>query len=105
MTRNEFIRLMQYPSEWDEWGMLTEELMDIQMGEYYPGSERSSEHFRNGAFAYWLHEDPSKEVLLKLVKLSYLDPDSPMGEWLRSEHISKSQNADGEVMEAIQKCL
>lgn len=75
------------------------------MGEYYPGSERASEHFRNGAFHYWLHKNPRKKILLKLVKLSFLDPESLMGEWLRNVHISKSQNADSEVKEAIKKCL
>ena len=92
---------MQYPHEWIEWGMLTDELLNIQMGQYYPGSERASEHYRNGAFFYWLHNNPSKEVLLKLTKLSFLDPDILMAQWLRNEYIAKAENADEEVKSAI----
>ncbi len=105
MTRNEFITLMQYPPEWVEWGMLTEELLNIQMGEYYPGSERASEHYRNGAFHYWLHKEPSKEVLIKLANLSFLDPDTLMAKWLRNEYIAKAQHADEEVKQVLAKGL
>jgi hypothetical protein len=105
MTRNEFICLMQYPPEWEEWGMLTEELMDIQIGGYYPGSEKASEHFRNGAFHYWLSKNPSKEVLIKLAKLSFLDPDTLMAEWLRKEYIAKAQHTDEEVKQVLGESL
>lgn len=96
---------MQYPPEWVAWDMLTEELLDIQIGEYYPGSERASEHYRNGAFNYWLHKDPSKDVLIKLAKLSFLDPDTLMAEWLRNEYIAKAQYADEEVKQVLSKSL
>ncbi len=98
VTREELICLMRYPKEWVEWEMLPGEFVDAQIATYEPGNENASEHFRNGAFHYWLKRNPSKEILIKLVKLSFLDPDVPMANWLRNDCITKAVNADNEVL-------
>ncbi|MBP1151171.1 MULTISPECIES: hypothetical protein [unclassified Methylocaldum] len=103
MTKNEFINLMQYPREWVEWGMLPDELLNGQIAEYEPGSERASQHYRNGAFHFWLRRGPSKDVLLKLARLSFLDPDPLMADWLRKDYIAKAENADGEVLRVLRQ--
>ena len=103
MTRNEFIQLMQYPREWLEWDMLPDELVDLQMTEYQPGSEHASGRYRNAAFHFWLRKRPGKEILLKLIKLSYLDPDPLASYTFRKEHIANAENSDEEVAQALKQ--
>ena len=91
MTKTELVQLMKFPKEWVEWNMLPDELIEIQIKGYKPGHENGSEHNRNGAFHWWLKNNPSKEQLVKLVKLTYLEPDRLMGEDVRS-YIRKSKN-------------
>jgi hypothetical protein len=95
-TKQEFLRLMHYPSEWTEWDMYPDELLKGQVGAYTPRSERASEHFRNGAFHWWLKRKPSKEQLMKLVRLSYLDPEELMGDDVR-RYIAAAENCDDEI--------
>jgi hypothetical protein len=47
-----------------------------------------------------LKQSPSKDVLVKLVELSYLDADQLMADDVR-RHITKSERFDGEVAQAI----
>ena len=104
MTRNEFIKLMQYPREWLEWDMLPDELIDGQLAAYAPGNEQAAEHYRNAAFHFWLQRSPDKALLIKLIKLSYLDPDPLMSYVLRKEHIANAVNADDvDVAQAIRQ--
>lgn len=103
MTKKEFIKRMQFPREWVEWGMLPDELLDEQMAVYEPGNERASEHYRIGAFHYWLRKRPSKDILLKLIKLSFFDPDPLMAYTLRKDYIAKAENADEEVSRALRQ--
>lgn len=53
MTKTEFIKLMQYPREWVEWGLLPDELLNRQIAEYKPGDEWASDHYRKDAFYFW----------------------------------------------------
>lgn len=101
MTRDEFIKLMQYPREWAEWNMLPEELINGQLAEYKSGCERASERYRSAAFHFWLKRKPSKEILIKLIKLSYFDPDPLMSYSLRKDYIANAENADKDVAEAL----
>ena len=103
MTRNEFIQMMQYPREWLEWDMLPDELIDAQMAEYQLGSEHDSGRFRNAAFHFWLRKRPGKEVLLKLIKLSYLDPDPLSSYAFRKDCITNAENSDDEVAQALRQ--
>lgn len=104
MTRNEFIQLMQYPREWLEWEMLPDELIDAQIAEYQPGSAHTTERYRHAAFHYWLQRRPSNATLLKLIRLSYLDPDPMSSYVLRKEHLARAENAnDPEVAQALRQ--
>ena len=95
---------MQYPREWLEWDMLPDELIDGQRAEYKPGSEQVSERYRSAAFHFWLRRKPDKEILLKLIKLSYFDPDPLMSYSLRKDHIATAENADDEeVAQALRQ--
>ncbi len=96
MTKNEFIKLMRYPREWLVWDMLPDELINRQLAEYAHSSEQAAKRYRNAAFHFWLLKTPGKEILLKLIKLSYLDPDPLMSYVLRKEHIAHAENADDE---------
>jgi len=89
MTKKEFVELMNFPREWLEWDMLPDIVLESQMNEYEPGHEYSSEHNRNGVFQYWLRGDANEEQLIKLVKLSKLDPDNTMCKYLRENDIPK----------------
>lgn len=53
-TKAEFMKLMRFPVEWANWEMYPDKLFDLQWKEYEPGSERASEHYRNGALHWWL---------------------------------------------------
>ena len=89
-----FLKKMNYPSEWISWGMYPEELALIQRKGYRPGAEAASEHFRNGAFHWWLRAgNPSRVELEKLLKLASLDPDPLMAEDVLS-HIRKAPGYD-----------
>ena len=103
MTKNEFIKLMQYPREWVEWDLLPDELINGQVTEYQSGSERAAERYRNEAFHFWLRTRPSKDILLKLIRLSYLDPDPLMSYCLRKDHIAKAENVDEEVARVLRQ--
>lgn len=83
MKIDDFLILMKYPSEWNAWKMFPVGLFEIQLNDYEPNAELSSEHFRCGAFMWWEQKISSEEELLKLIKLSYLDPDSDMGSFVR----------------------
>jgi hypothetical protein len=73
-----FLRLMKFPEMWLDWGMYPDTLAEIQFKCYEPGHEKSSEHFRFGAFCWWEKNIQSKEELKKLLELSYLDIDQGM---------------------------
>lgn len=100
MTKQEFIKLMQYPREWVEWDMLPDEMLNRQIANYGAGGERASGCCRNDAFHFWLRGTPSKDVLLKLIRLSFLDPDPLMAYSLRKDYIAKAENADEDVARA-----
>jgi hypothetical protein len=59
------------------------ELYQRQLMSYQPGNEKASEHFRNGAFHWWLTRDLSDEMLIKLIFLTAQDPDRMMARDVR----------------------
>lgn len=101
MNKNAFIKLMRYPREWVEWDMLPDELINEQLAQFKPGS--SAERYRTDAFHFWLRREPSKAILLKLIRLSYLDPDPLMAYCLRKDHIARAENVDEEVSRALRQ--
>ena len=103
MIRNEFIQLMQYPREWREWDMLPDELIDAQMAEYQSRNEQNAGRYRNAAFHFWLQQGPGKEILLKLIRLSYLDPDPLASYAFRKEHLANTENTDEDVAQVLRQ--
>jgi len=95
-----YLGVMQFHSKLLEYGMLPEELVNQLCASYELGMEAASEHDRNGIFHWWLRSAPSKDVLLKLVELSFLDPDQLMAEDVRA-HIARSASCDEEVLRLI----
>jgi hypothetical protein len=100
MMKRKFLRLMHYPSQWMDWGMYPDELFDLQMSGYKAGDERGMEHERNGAFHWWLRRNPTTKQLLKLISLTYLDPDELMAADVR-RYIAKAAKCDPEILRML----
>jgi len=109
MTKQAFLKLMNFPPEWLEWDMYPDELFEPQLKMYKRGDERGSEHDRNGAFHWWLKTNPkpalgrkapTKEQLKRLIKLTYLDPDKDMAASVR-KYISRAENCDQELLDMM----
>jgi len=96
MTKLEFMRALQIPIQWEEWGMYPDELLVSQIARFEPIHAEAPEHDRNGMFHWWLRRNPSKEQLVNLARLSLLDPDQHMGRDVRS-YICRASNFDSEV--------
>jgi hypothetical protein len=95
MDQSIYLRLMQFPPEWLSWQMLPVEFLAAQASNYEPGHEDASEHDRHGVFQWWLRQQPEISVLIKLVNLSWLDPDQLMAGYVRQCIAQQShQNAD-----------
>ena len=100
MGRTEFLALMSFPRGWWSSDLYPDELWEGQLAVYEPGNEEASEHFRNGAFHWWLKRSPDKALLLKLVELSFMDPDPIMASDVR-RYIRNSRNVDQEVAAGV----
>ena len=79
--------------------MYPDELFEIQVSGYSPGHEKSGEHYRDGAFYWWLHKEPAPEQLIVLTGLSMLDPDQLMAGDIRN-HIIESKNSNSAIRKA-----
>ena len=96
---------MHYPKEWQEWNMLPDKDYLIELILLYePGNENASEHDRNGVFHWWLRQEPAEDILLKLTKLTFLDPDPYMPKDVRS-YILKSKHCTKKVRNAINNTI
>ncbi len=71
--------------------MYPDALSKVQLEGYKPGHEQASEHDRNGAFHWWLKQEPTEDQLIKLMKLASLDPEPFVGEDVRG-YIRKAKN-------------
>ena len=96
MTKGEFLKLMNFPDEWELWGMYPDELYEKQRSRYRPGHEEASEHDRNGAFQWWIRKNPSTDHLRNLLRLTYLDPDNHMAGDVR-ERLRRADNYTEEL--------
>lgn len=88
MTKDEYLALMEFPSQWKEWGMYPDELSQTQISRYVPGNETGAEHDRNEAFHWWIKKEMSEDQFEKLERLAHLDPDKGLGADVR-EHLSR----------------
>lgn len=86
--REAFMNLMLFPLEWEMWEMYSDELFAVQLADYSPGSEEASEHFRYGAFLWWLSKDLSQNQKEQILQLTHLDPDQIMASDIR-ERLAK----------------
>ena len=78
MNKSDYLSLMKFPPEWLAWNLYPDELFQGQVVLYRAGDEAGSEHDRNGAFHWWLKQEPSLEVLRKLLLLTHIDCDPIM---------------------------
>ncbi|MDH5669969.1 MAG: hypothetical protein OEY86_18360 [Nitrospira sp.] len=88
-SRHQFAKLLKFPVQWLEWGMYPHKLYQIQIKEYEPGSEDASEHYRYGAFRWWLAKPLSDSQLAKYVVLTFLEPDQLMAGAARKDLLPK----------------
>lgn len=96
MTKDEYMKLMNFPKEWSEFNLFPEELFQEHLDYYNPGSENASAHVRAGVFSWWLRQEPTKEQLSKLVTLAFFDPDQFIANHIRSS-IKYAKNFDAEI--------
>ncbi len=90
-SKSKLAELLHFPKEWLEWQMYPDEMFLTHRREFQPGDEAGSENNRNRTFHYWLSSELTEEQLIKLVKLSHLDPDPLMADNVRN-HIKKHKN-------------
>jgi hypothetical protein len=97
-----YLKLAGFHERWREYGLLPAELIDQLRSTFKPGMEEASEHDRNGVFHWWLKRNPSKDVLVKLVELSFLDDDQIMAADVR-KHVAQCSSYDSEVESLIRE--
>ena len=85
ICKEHFLKMMRFPNKWSEWDMYPDELYIIQVTDYEPGTEEGSEHYRYGAFQWWLRQELKLDIIQKYFKLTELDPDKLMGEEARND--------------------
>ncbi|MDG9931027.1 MULTISPECIES: hypothetical protein [unclassified Pseudomonas] len=100
MTKVEFLECLGFPDKWLELGLYPDELFSLQLAEHRPEYVSSAEHTRNGAFSWWLHNDPSSELLKQLALLSRLDPDRHLAVDAQAR-IRESRSYTAEVEKAL----
>ena len=97
MKKEIFLTLMEFPYEWLTFELYPDELFLGQLSEYEKyHDDDGSEHYRNGAFHWWLKKEPSKDILVNLTSLTFSDPDQLMAEDVRS-YIIKINSYDEDV--------
>jgi hypothetical protein len=94
MDRESYLRLMEFPPEWSEWGMLPEQVIDNLIKSYRPGSENGAEHDRHGVFQWWIRMGATEYQFVALARLSWLDPDELMGNYVRECMGSVARNSE-----------
>lgn len=95
VSRESFAASMRYPRAWIEWGMYPDALYRVQALEYVPGQEEASEHFRYGAFGWWVARKMTRVQLRKYLALTWLDPDQLMANNAR-RHLLSGHSLDPE---------
>lgn len=83
MDKAQLAKVLNYPQIWLEANLFTDELFSIQAPEFqreYGGRVPSggTEHWRYGAFHFWLKRNIDVAVLERLLDAATVDPDQPM---------------------------
>jgi hypothetical protein len=102
LTKEKLARLLHFPKEWLAWKMYPDEIFLAHRKLFQPGNESDSENERNETFHYWLSRELTEDQLIKLVKLSLLDPDPMMAENTQA-HIRKHKNCTPKVKKLLQQ--
>ena len=87
-----------YTIKWVEFGLIDEDVLNLQFGEFLKGEDQNTEHYRYGTFLHWLR---SKKELTDLeinnyIELAIEDPNefmagSAMKELLTAPQITEKQ--------------
>lgn len=101
-TKNKLAEVLHFPKEWLKWKMYPESIFFDHRKRFQPGNESDSENERSETFHHWLSRELTEDQLLKLVKLSQLDPDPMMAENIQA-HISKHKNCTPKVKKLLQQ--
>ncbi len=86
MDRTSLLKKLNYPAIWEGKGLLTEELLSFQVNDFIKeyGSktpENGTEHYRYGAFCYYVKNSDTKDsVLTNLIEAAAKDPDAGMAQ-------------------------
>lgn len=80
-----FIEALGFDRAWVDWGMYPPTLHAIQSNDFKTGDEEGGEHFRYGAFQWWLTQTMDDHALAKLLLLTYLDDDAAMAQAARDD--------------------
>lgn len=99
---NKLAELLHFPKEWLAWKMYPDELFLAHRKLFLPGNESDSENERNETFHYWLSRELTEDQFIKLIKLSFLDPDPLMAGNIR-DHIRKHKNYPPKVKKLLQQ--
>ena len=102
LTKNKLAEILHFPKEWLEWNMYPDGIFLEHRKLFQPGNESDSENERNETFHHWLSRELTEAQLLRLVKLSQLDPDPTMASDVR-EHINKHKNCTPKIKQLLQQ--
>ena len=100
-TKNKLAEILHFPKEWLEWKMYPQEMFLEHRKLFQPGNESDSENERNETFHHWLSRELTEDQLLRLIKLSQLDPDPTMSSNVR-DHINKHKNCTPKVKKLLE---
>ena len=101
-TKDKLAEILLFPKEWLEWKMYPDSLFFEHRNQFQPGNESDSENERSETFHHWLSKELTEDQLLKLVKLSQLDPDPTMAKIIQ-DHIEKHKNCTPKVKKSLKQ--
>jgi len=90
LARLDLLQRLCFPKIWQEKGLYPDDLYQVQLeafraearvrgippDDYHPAG--GTEHYRYGAFRFWLYRKPAREVYEALMEAAAADPDPPM---------------------------
>lgn len=69
--------------------MFPKELFEMQVADLDAISNGGGEHYRYGAFQWWITRVPSQDQVCKLIALTFLDADQVMAAAARMDMLEK----------------
>ncbi|MDH3257376.1 MAG: hypothetical protein OEM27_07145 [Nitrospinota bacterium] len=102
LSKVRLAELLHFPKAWLTWEMYPDEMFLEHRQLFQLGNESDSENERSETFHYWLSRELTEDQLLKLVKLSQLDPEPLMAENIQA-HIKKHKNCTPNIKKLLQQ--